>query len=97
MLFRSEIKAALDAAGVAHGPFIITESGLWDGFREFAPEESMADDFIWYAEELNKDSYVIGTTLFGIFRGAEDWRKFNIAGTLIADRIGQYNTQGWSR
>jgi hypothetical protein len=87
-----EIHAALERAGVPHGPFIITEAGLWDGWRGVTSPESMADDYIWFAEELNRDDYVLGMTIFGLF--VEDrWQNFNIAGTPMVQRIGAYNTR----
>lgn len=91
VLRHREIRAALVKAGVKHGPFVITESGLWDGWRGYTSEGSMAEDYIWFADELAKDDYVIGTTIFGLFSG-DRWEPFNVAGTSIVDRIGAYNT-----
>lgn len=94
MLRYREIKAALDRAGVKHGPFVITEAGLWDGWRDATSEQQMAEDFIWYAEELNRDPYVRGVTIYGLFDWERrDWYGFNIYGTSIVERIGEYNTE----
>lgn len=89
-----EIRDALVAAGipVRKNQFIITEAGLWDGWRGFVSEESMAQDFTWFADELAKDDYVLGATIFGLFAN-DRWQGFNIAGTGIIQRIGNYNTQ----
>jgi hypothetical protein len=89
-----QIHDALVAAGipVRNGQFVITEAGLYDGWRGVASEESMAQDFLWFGDRLAEDSYVKGAAVFGLF-ATDRWEKFNIAGTLIARKIGEYNTQ----
>ena len=96
VLRHRQIRAALSAAGVRSGPFIITEAGLWDGWRGVASEESMAEDFLWFADELAKDDYVVGVAVFGLF-APDRWQGFNVAGSSIVERIGAYNTEGWRR
>ena len=94
MLRYRRIKAELDRAGVRHGPFVFTEVGLWDGFRGVTGEREMVDDFIWLAEEMNKDAYVKGFMVFGLFNHTnERWYKFNINTSRILDGIGEYNTE----
>ena len=95
VLRHRQIRDALAAVGLAPraNQFIITEAGLWDGWRGVTSEESMADDFIWYANELNADDYVRGVAVFGLF-ASDRWANFNIANTSIAQRMGIYNTQG---
>ncbi len=94
MLRYRRIKADLDRAGVKHGPFVFTEVGLWDGFRGVAEESEMVEDFIWLAEEMNKDDYVKGFMVFGLFNhDNERWYNFNINTPGMLDRIGEYNTE----
>jgi len=86
------IHAALQSAGIQAGPMILTETGLWDGWRGVASGESMATDFIWLADELDKDPYLLGMTLFGLFLPGSSWEHFNVGATSIPDRIGSYNS-----
>lgn len=90
MLRYRRIHDALSAAGIPHGPMIITESGPLEGWRNVIPQEVMADQFIWYTRELEKDSYVIGHAIFGIF-GNGLWQDFDLIGgkeNPIVDRLG---------
>ena len=94
MLRYRRIKAELDRAGVRHGPFVFTEVGLWDGFRDVTSGGEMVKDFIWLAEEMNKDVYVRGFMVFGLFNhDNERWYEFNINTSRILDGIGEYNTE----
>jgi hypothetical protein len=92
VLRHREIEASLNRAGVKHGPFVITEAGLWDGWRGVVSDQAMADDYVWLADQLNADDYVIGVTVFGLF-SRDRWTGFNISGTAMIDRIGLYNSQ----
>ena len=90
--YRQIYKALTDAGiPVRDNQLIITEAGLWDGWRGVASEDSMAQDFTWFADELNKDRYVRGAAVFGLFV-SDRWQSFNIAGTSIIQRIGDYNS-----
>ena len=84
-----KIHDALAGVGVKHGPFILTETGLWDGWRGYTSEEAMAEDFNWLSDEMEKDPYVIGQAIFALF-GDSRWKDFEIAGTSILERIGDY-------
>jgi hypothetical protein len=77
MLRYRRIHDALARAGIEHGPMIITESGPLEGWRGKVAWESMADQFIWYTKELDKDPYVIGHAIFGIF-GNGQWADFDL-------------------
>ncbi|MDO8690894.1 MAG: hypothetical protein Q7R39_12935 [Dehalococcoidia bacterium] len=83
------IQDALVRAGVKHGPFILTETGLWDGWRGWVPEEQMARDFEWLSDQMDQDDYVVGQTIFGIF-DRDEWKSFDILGTSLPDRLGKY-------
>lgn len=83
------IHAALAKAGVKHGPFVLTETGLWEGWRGYLSEESMAREFMWLSDEMDKDDYVLGQAIFGIF-DRDEWSSFDILGTTVPDRLGKY-------
>ncbi|MDP2727230.1 MAG: hypothetical protein Q8P59_06770, partial [Dehalococcoidia bacterium] len=83
------IHEALTKAGVEYGPFILTETGLWEGWRGYVPEDKVARDFMWLSDEMDKDDYVIGQTIFGIF-DRDEWQSFDIMGTSVPDRLGRY-------
>lgn len=83
------IYQALTAAGVQHGPFVLTETGLWEGWRGYVSEENIAREFIWLSDQLDKDDYVLGQAIYGIF-GRDEWQSFDIMGTSVPDRLGKY-------
>ena len=76
-------------AGIRDVAIVLTEVGRGEGWRGLIGEEAMADEYTWLAGELAGDEYMIGMAIFGIFRDG-DWSAFNIRGTRIVDRIGQY-------
>lgn len=90
VFFYRKIHAALNAAGIHTGPYIITELGLYAGWRGVVPDSSMAADFTWVADQLNQDPYVLGACIFGLF--GSGWGKFNIASSSIPATVGAYNT-----
>jgi hypothetical protein len=93
MLRYRDIHAALTAAGIQSGPIILTETGLFSGWRGAESEQDAAADWIWLSDQLNQDSYVIGQTAFGLFdSNNEQWRPFNVASTSIEDTVGLYNS-----
>ena len=93
MLRYRRIHDALAAAGVKTPPFILTETGLYDGWRGVESAEDMAADFIWLDGELEKDPYMLGQTVFGLFDPTnQQWQRFNVAGTAIEDVVGTYNS-----
>ena len=88
-LYYREIHRLLAEAGIRHGPMIITESGLWDGWRGKISSEKMADEFMWLTNELNRDDYVIGHAIFGLF-GNENWKQFDLLDEPVLDYLGEY-------
>lgn len=83
------IHNAFEAAGIKNVPMILTETGLGWGWRDHVSEETMASEYMWLADELDKDPYVIGMAIFGLFTD-DRWRGFNIMDTGIIDLIGHY-------
>lgn len=83
---------SLAKAGVRAGPFVLTETGLWDGWRGYVSEDNMAREFMWLSNEMDKDSYMLGQAVFGIF-GRDEWRTFEIMGSTLPDRLGGYKEQ----
>lgn len=79
----------LEKAGIDDVQMVLTEVGLGPGWRGKVSEEAMAEDFMWLADELEKDPYVIGMAIYGIFEH-DKWFDFNIKNTRIIDLIGQY-------
>jgi len=83
------IHEALVKAGVEHGAFVLTETGLWEGWRGYLSDEAMAREFMWLSDELDKDDYVLGQAVFGIF-DRDEWAAFDILGTSVPERLGRY-------
>ncbi len=93
VFYYRQIHAALAAAGVQSGPFIITEIGLYNGWRDVTTDTSMAQDYTWVADQMNNDPYVLGMAIFGLFGpDRSEWSKFNIDGSNIPQIVGDYNT-----
>lgn len=83
-----KIHDELEKAGIKNVQMVITEVGLGNGWRGHVSEEAMAREFRWLADEMEKDPYVIGMAIFGIFAGS-DWYEFNIKGSRIVDLLGE--------
>jgi hypothetical protein len=49
----------------------------------------MADEFVWFTNELNKDDYVIGHAIFGLF-GNGLWGHFDLLYEPVLDYLGEY-------
>lgn len=79
----------LEEAGIKDVKMVLTEVGLGPGWRGKVSEEAMAKDFTWLADELEKDPYMIGMAIYGIF-DRDKWFDFNIKDTRIIDLIGRY-------
>lgn len=93
VFYYRKIHDALEKAGVKSGPFIITEIGLYNGWRDVTTDTEMAHDFTWVADQMNNDPYVIGMAVFGLFApDRNEWKRFNIDGSNIPDIMGDYNT-----
>ncbi|MDE3077481.1 MAG: hypothetical protein KGJ86_18840, partial [Chloroflexota bacterium] len=62
------IHDALVNAGVPlpKGGFLLTETGLFMGWRGFTPDGNMAADFIWLERQTEQDAYVKGQMMFGL-------------------------------
>jgi hypothetical protein len=88
------IHDALVQAGVAlpKGGFLLTESGLYEGWRGFVDDQKMANDFIWLEQETEKDSYLKGQFVFGI-GPQKRFGNYEIAGTTLLELMGQFNAQ----
>jgi hypothetical protein len=92
VLYYRKIHAALEAAGIKAGPFIATEIGLFNGWRDATTDTGMANDFTWVADQMNNDPYVLGMAIFGTFRSGDRWGNFEIQGSDIPQIVGDYNT-----
>lgn len=84
--------------GVGHKPPQVGTGGTWKQLGNFWSqhdgERDNADYYFqqlkWYDEELQKDDYVVGATVFtwGSFPGT--WRDFDVAGTSVAQKLIAY-------
>lgn len=93
MLRYRQIHDTLVQAGITPPPFILTETGLYNGFRGTESDAAAAADLIWFDAQMNSDPYVIGQTVFGLFdTGNQQWARFNVAGSDLATLIGNYNS-----
>ncbi len=74
------------------GGFLLTESGYYQGWRGYVPDQKMADDFTWLEQQTEQDSYVKGQFVFGIGpRGR--FGNYEILGTTLLELLGQFNAQ----
>jgi hypothetical protein len=92
VFFYRKIRAALDAAGINSGPYIVTEIGLYNGWRGVESDSDMGYDFTWVADQMNVDNYLLGILVFGVFQDNNRWGKFAVDGTSIVNIMGDYNT-----
>ncbi len=91
VFYYRKIHAALQAAGVKHGPFIATEIGLYNGWRGVTSDTEMGRDLVWVADQMNNDPYMLGMAVFGLFH-SDRWAPFNVADSNILETMGDYNT-----
>jgi len=81
------------------------ESGTWKQlgtfWKEHDGEPDKADYYfrqlLWYDEELQKDDYVIGATIFTWGSFGEPWSRFDIAGTEVARKLIDYSRENPAR
>jgi len=85
------VHAELEKAGIKDVKMVITESGLGDGWLNRVDDTTMADEFFWFTDEIEKDPYMIGHASYGLFgQAGEEWRMFDMFGTDILTRMGYY-------
>ncbi|MCL4509295.1 MAG: hypothetical protein M1296_07195 [Chloroflexi bacterium] len=93
MLRYRAIYSALVKAGIHPPPFILTETGLYNGWRGQVSDEQMVQDWEWLTSQLDADPYVIGQTAYGLFPpGSGQWERFNVGSTILERDIGYYNS-----
>ncbi|MHB8621074.1 MAG: hypothetical protein ACYDAG_16135 [Chloroflexota bacterium] len=90
------IYQALMAAHVPPPPggfqFLLTETGLYQGWRGMVPDGQMAQSFIWLEQQTEQDPYVRGQFIFGL--GMSDrFKSFELQGTSLIEQLGQFNLQ----
>ena len=74
------------------------EKGTWkqlgDFWREHDNEHDPADYYfrqlVWYDQELQKDDYVIGATIFTWGSFGPPWQHFDVAGTAVGEKLIAY-------
>jgi len=71
-----------------------TWRGLGDFWRDHDGEPDKADYYfrqlVWYDQELQKDDYVIGATVFCWGNYGIPWSKFDVAGSEVAKKLVAY-------
>lgn len=85
---------ALVNAGVTlpKGGFLLTETGLYDGWRGAVADDSMASDFVWLESHLEEDSYMRGQMIFGLGLTNRFW-NFDLQGTNVPGLLGTFSAQ----
>jgi len=92
VFFYRKIHDALEAAGIHAGPFLVTEIGLYNGWRGVEDDTDMGYDFTWVADQMNADNYVLGILVFGVFQDNNRWGKFAVDNSSVVSIMGDYNT-----
>jgi hypothetical protein len=82
---------ALIQAGVPlpQGGFLLTETGLYDGWRRQVSDQAMANEFLWLEQQIEQDDYVRGQMAFGLGVG-DQYQRFELRNTLIPEAFGGY-------
>lgn len=72
--------------------FLLTETGLFQGWRGFVRDDKMAADFVWLEQQTEQDPYVKGQLIFGLgLNGRLD--NFELQGTNLLEQLGAFNSQ----
>jgi len=74
------------------GGFLLTETGLYEGWRGLVSDSKMAEDFLWLERQIEQDSYVKGQFIFGM-GPQKRFGNYEVIGTTLLEMLGQYNTQ----
>ncbi len=87
-----QIHDALVSAGarLPRKGFLLTETGLYDGWRGSVPDDKMAADFIWLEQQTEQDAYVAGQFIYGFGMGSR-FGAFELQGSSLADQLGAFN------
>ncbi|MBV8087151.1 MAG: hypothetical protein JO247_20270 [Chloroflexi bacterium] len=82
---------ALVQAGVRlpRGGFLLTETGLYDGWRGAVSDQAMASDFLWLDQQLQQDDYVRGQMIFGLGLFGR-FTNFDLQGTSVPALLGAH-------
>jgi hypothetical protein len=87
-----QLHDALLQAGAAlpKGGFVLTETGLYEGWRAQVTDSTMARDFTWLEQQLEQDDYVRGAMIFGLAVGSQ-YQSYELARSGIPNAVGAYN------
>jgi hypothetical protein len=81
----------LAAAGIMpQKGFLLTETGLYDGWRGYVDENTVAGQILWLEQQIDQDPYVKAQFVFGMGLQGR-FAPFDILGTRIVDILGAYN------
>jgi len=81
----------LAAAGVMpQKGFLLTETGLYDGWRGYVDEATVGAQILWLEQQIDQDAYVKAQFVFGMGLQGR-FSPFDILGTRIVDILGAYN------
>jgi hypothetical protein len=82
---------ALEAAGIKDVKMVLTEVAFVDGWqRRNINAEQMADEYIWLANELYRDPYMVGYAAYGIWLDPGQWFTYQLGGTRVLDIMGAF-------
>jgi len=84
-----QVHDALVQAGVPlpRGGFLLTETGLYDGWRGQTTAAAMAGDFLWLEQQIEQDDYVRGQMIFGLGVGPQ-YAAYELQGSAIPALLG---------
>jgi hypothetical protein len=85
---------ALVNAGILlpSGGLLLTETGLYDGWRGAVQDDAMASDFLWLEQRLEEDDYIRGQMMFGLGLTNRFW-NFDLQSTSVPALLGAYGAQ----
>jgi hypothetical protein len=86
-----QVHDALLRAGVPlpRGGFLLTETGLFDGWRGQASDRSMAGDYLWLEQQIEQDGYVRGQMAFGLGVGPQ-YQRYELGDSAIPAAFGDF-------
>jgi hypothetical protein len=85
-----KVHNAMENAGLSGVPIVLTEVAVPDGWQgwKLSPEYT-ASDYLWLANEMQRNTYAIGYAAFGLFGDSGRWANFQLSNTKIPALLGR--------